>query len=134
MRSYCRHWHGDVQSDALAVLRPRSTAEVQASVPATASLGLQIVPQGGNTGLVLVALTDDPARQVVLSLERMTAIRRLSPNDFAVEAGAVLQDIKDVAAGLFFPSTFGAQGSCRIDVKQLFIGVAGRWVSSPPRR
>ena len=118
VRPYCRDWHGDVQSDAVAVLRPRSTAEVQDCVRAACALGLQIVPQGGNTGLVLGALPDAPARQVVLSLERMTAIRRLLPDDFAieVEAGAVLQDIKDAAAAerLFFPLTLGAQGSCRI--------------------
>lgn len=118
VRPYCRDWHGDVQTDAVAVLRPRATAEVQECVRAAAGLGLAIVPQGGNTGLVLAGLPDSPARQVVLSLERMTRVRRLSPGDFAieVEAGAVLQDIKTAAAaeGLFFPLTLGAQGSCRI--------------------
>lgn len=115
---YCRDWHGDVQSEAVAVLRPSTTGQVQECVRAVRDLRLQIVPQGGNTGLVLGALPDPTGRQVVLSLERMTAIRRFLPEDFAieVEAGAILSDIKDAAAaeGLFFPLTLGAQGSCRI--------------------
>ena len=116
--TYCRDWHGDVQSDAVAVLRPRNTAEVQACVRAAAALGLGVVPQGGNTGLVLGGIPDAPAAQVVLSLERMTRIRQLDADNFTavVEAGAVLAQIKDAVAAknLFFPLSLGAQGSCRI--------------------
>ncbi|MDQ1902282.1 FAD-binding oxidoreductase [Paracoccus sp. WLY502] len=115
---YCRDWHGDVQSSAIAVLRPRDTAEVQACVRAAVALGLQIVPQGGNTGLVLGALPDQPARQVVVTLERMSRIRCLDPDNFSavVEAGAVLEQVKEAVAavGLYFPLTLGAQGSCQI--------------------
>ncbi|OCX64473.1 FAD-binding protein [Thioclava sp. SK-1] len=115
---YCRDWHGDMQSDAIAVLRPRTTAQVQDCVRAAAQLSLQIVPQGGNTGLVLGAMPDHPDQQVVMSLERMTAIRRLDPEDFSavVEAGIVLESFKEsvAQAGLYFPLTLGAQGSCRL--------------------
>lgn len=115
---YCRDWHGDVTTGALAVIRPRSTADVSAAVKAVADLGLSIVPQGGNTGLVLGATPDQPLAQVVLSLERMTAVRRIDVDDFSavVEAGCILSDFKDKveAAGLFFPLALGAQGSCRI--------------------
>jgi FAD/FMN-containing dehydrogenase len=115
---YCRDWHGDVTTGAVAVIRPRTTQDVSAAVRAVAELGLSLVPQGGNTGLVLGATPDDPAGQVVISLERMTAIRRLDADDFSavVEAGAILSDFKDKveAAGLYFPLALGAQGSCRI--------------------
>jgi FAD/FMN-containing dehydrogenase len=115
---YCRDWHGDVATDAVAVVRPRNTQQVSAAVRAIGRLGLAIVPQGGNTGLVLGATPDEPGRQVVVSLERMTAIRRIDPDDFSavVEAGAILSDFKDKveAAGLYFPLALGAQGSCRI--------------------
>jgi FAD/FMN-containing dehydrogenase len=115
---YCRDWHGDVTTGAVAVIRPRTTQDVSAAVRAVAELGLSLVPQGGNTGLVLGATPDDPAAQVVISLERMTAIRRLDADDFSavVEAGAILSDFKDKveAAGLYFPLSLGAQGSCRI--------------------
>ena len=115
---YCRDWAGDVQGEAFAVLRPGSTAEVSRAVRVCRDLGLSIVPQGGNTGLVLGAIPDRPERQVVLSLDRMTRIRSLDADDFtaSVDAGCVLQTLKDEAAkaGLAFPVSLGAQGSCRI--------------------
>lgn len=115
---YCRDWHGDVTTGAVAVIRPRTTEEVALAVRTVGALGLTIVPQGGNTGLVLGATPDCPERQVVVSLERMTAVRTLDVDDFSaiVEAGAILSDFKDKveAAGLYFPLSLGAQGSCRI--------------------
>ncbi len=115
---YCRDWHGDVESGAVAVLRPRSTQEVAAAVKACRELGLSIVPQGGNTGLVLGAVPDQPDRQVVLSLERMNRIRKIDASDFSavVEAGCILSEMKEAIAekGMFFPLALGAQGSCRI--------------------
>lgn len=118
MAPYCRDWHGDIQTGAAAVLRPRDTVEVAACLRAAGDLGLDVVPQGGRTGLVLGAVPDMPARQVVLSLERMNRIRRIDAADFTaeVEAGVVLQVLKDQLAeeGLFFPLALGAQGSCQI--------------------
>ena len=52
MVRYCRDWHGDVSSSAVAVIRPRNVEDVAATVRLCAELGLAIVPQGGNTGLV----------------------------------------------------------------------------------
>nr|WP_275791207.1 FAD-binding oxidoreductase [Rhizobium gei] len=118
MRRFCRDWHGDVTSSAVAVLRPRSTGDVAAAVRACRDLGLSIVPQGGNTGLVLGGIPDMPASQVVLSLERMTAIRNIDVHDFSavVEAGCILSELKDRIAekDMYFPLALGAQGSCRI--------------------
>jgi FAD/FMN-containing dehydrogenase len=118
MVRYCRDWHGDVTSSAVAVLRPRSTQEVSAAIRACAELGLSVIPQGGNTGLVLGGIPDKPAEQVVISLERMNAIRSIDVDDFSavVEAGCILSEFKDAVAekGMFFPLALGAQGSCRM--------------------
>ena len=65
MQRYCTDWHGDVTSGAVAVIRPRSVADVQAAMKACRELGLAIVPQGGNTGLVLGGTPDEPDHQVV---------------------------------------------------------------------
>ena len=115
---YCRDWHGDVNSSAVAVLRPRSTEDVAEAVRCCRALGLSIVPQGGNTGLVLGATPDQPDHQVVISLERMNRIRKIDADDFSavVEAGCILSELKDAIAaeGMFFPLALGAQGSCRI--------------------
>jgi FAD/FMN-containing dehydrogenases len=115
---YCRDWHGDVTAGAVAVLRPDSTDAVAQAVRTCAALGLSIVPQGGNTGLVLGAIPDDPPRQVVLSLERMNRIRSIDPDDFSavVEAGCILRQVQDAAeaAGMFLGLSLGAEGSCHI--------------------
>jgi len=118
MVRYCRDWHGDVSSSAVAVIRPRNVEDVAATVRLCAELGLAIVPQGGNTGLVLGGVPDAPDHQIVLSLERMNAIRAIDTDDFSavVEAGCILSEFKDAVQekGMFFPLSLGAQGSCRI--------------------
>ncbi|MBB5702711.1 FAD/FMN-containing dehydrogenase [Ochrobactrum daejeonense] len=118
MLRYCRDWPGDVENSAVAVVRPRSTEEVAAAVKACGSLGLAIIPQGGNTGLVQGGVPDGRDNLVILSLERMNRIRHIDPDDFSavVEAGCILSELKDklVAEGMFFPLALGAQGSCRI--------------------
>lgn len=115
---YCRDWHGDVTTGAIAVLRPDTTEAVARAVRVCAELDLAVIPQGGNTGLVLGATPDDPATQVVLSLERMNRIRRMDPDDFSavVEAGCILQQVQEAAeqAGLFLGLSLGAEGSCQI--------------------
>ncbi|MEH3091625.1 MAG: FAD-binding oxidoreductase [Agrobacterium cavarae] len=118
MVRYCRDWHGDVSSSAVAVIRPRKVEDVAATVRLCAELALAIVPQGGNTGLVLGGVPDAPDHQIVLSLERMNAIRAIDTDDFSavVEAGCILSEFKDAVQekGMFFPLSLGAQGSCRI--------------------
>jgi FAD binding domain len=45
-------WTGRFQGRALAVVRPRDTAEVAAVLALCTDAGKHVVPQGGNTGLV----------------------------------------------------------------------------------
>jgi FAD/FMN-containing dehydrogenase len=107
---YSRDWSGDYAG------KP-AVDEAAASMRICRDAGLSIIPQGGHTGLVGGA-TPDIDRQVVLSLERMNRIRDIDPvgMTMTVEAGCILQDIKNAAAnvGCFFPLSLGAQGSCQI--------------------
>ena len=112
-------WRKRSRGRSLAVVRPCSTAEVAAVVKACAAVpGVSIVPQGGNTGLVVGSVPDDSGTQVVLSLTRMNAVRQLDPDNLTltVEAGCVLQNLQDVAekAGFLFPLSLAAEGSCTI--------------------
>ncbi len=112
-------WRKRSRGRALAVVRPGSTAEVTAVVQACAATpGVSIVPQGGNTGLVVGSVPDDSGTQVVLSLTRMNAVRAIDPDNLTltVEAGCVLQNLQDVAekAGFLFPLSLAAEGSCTI--------------------
>jgi FAD/FMN-containing dehydrogenase len=76
------------------------------------------VPQGGNTGLVVGSVPDASGTQVVLSLQRMAAIRAIDPANLTitVEAGCVLQTVQEAAdrAGFLFPLSLAAEGSCTI--------------------
>ena len=111
-------WRKRSRGRALAVVRPGSTAEVADVVKACAAQGTPIVPQGGNTGLVVGSVPDDSGTQVVLSLTRMNAVRGLDPDNLTmtVEAGCILQNLQDVAekAGFLFPLSLAAEGSCTI--------------------
>ena len=114
---YSRDWSGDHEGRPLAVARPANAAEVAAVLRQCGRLGIPVVPQGGLTGLVGAAVPED-GRELVISLERMRAVRHVSPIDFTmiVEAGCVLEDAKRAAEaeGCILPISFGAQGSCRI--------------------
>jgi FAD/FMN-containing dehydrogenase len=109
-----RRWHGK----ALAVVRPGTTAEVASAVKACAQAGVSLVPQGGNTSMVVGAVPDDTGRQVVLNLQRMNAIRAIDSGNMTmtVEAGCILQTLQEAAdrAGHLFPLSLAAEGSCTI--------------------
>ncbi len=111
-------WRRRYRGKALAVVRPGSTAEVAAVVKACAAHSASLVPQGGNTGLVGASVPDASGTQVLLSLARMNRVRGVdAPNlTMTVEAGCVLQAVQDAAAaaGLLFPLSLAAEGSCTI--------------------
>ena len=79
------------------VVRPATTAEVAAVVAICAEAGVAVVPQGGNTGLVVGSVPDESGTQVVLSLTRMQAVRALDAANLTVtvEAGCILQNLQE---------------------------------------
>ena len=116
---YLVDWRGAYRGPALLVARPANTAEVAACMRICAEAGIAVIPQGGNTGLVGGSVPrPEDARCILLSLERMNAVRRLDALDFTitVEAGCVLKTIQLAAeaADRFFPLSLAAEGSCQI--------------------
>jgi FAD/FMN-containing dehydrogenase len=112
-------WRKRYRGHALAVVRPGGTDEVAAIVRACAAVpGATLVPQGGNTGLVGGGVPDETGHEIVLSLDRMTAIRAVDGDNLTmtVEAGCVLQAAQQAAAevGLLLPLSLAAEGSCTI--------------------
>ena len=111
-------WRGRYTGTALALLRPGSTAEVAALVALCQDFRVPIVPQGGNTGLVLGSVPDRSGTAVVLALTRLNRIRQVDTgnNTMTVEAGCILQTIQEAAAqaGRLFPLSLAAEGSCTI--------------------
>ncbi|HJN59700.1 MAG TPA: FAD-binding oxidoreductase [Alphaproteobacteria bacterium] len=114
--AYTTDWTRQYSGAAPCVLRPHDTGEVAACVRACRELGLALVPQGGNTGLVGGSVPR--AGEVVLSLTRLNAIEAFDAASatIQVQAGVVLQALhEDLAAhGHVFPVDLGARGSCQI--------------------
>ena len=111
-------WRKRERGRALAVARPASTAEVAAVVKACAAADVSIVPQGGNTGMVVGSTPDASGTQIVLSLTRMNQVRALDAGNLTitVDAGCVLQTIQETCekAGFLFPLSLASEGSCTI--------------------
>jgi D-lactate dehydrogenase (cytochrome) len=111
-------WRGRFTGRALAVLRPADTAEVAALVRHCIEHRVPVVPQGGNTGLVLGSVPDASGQAVVLSLSRLNRIRAVDAiNDtLTAEAGCLLQQVQEAAsgAGRLFPLSLASEGSCTI--------------------
>jgi len=111
-------WRKRERGKALAVVRPANTAQVAAVVKACAAAGVSIVPQGGNTGMVVGSTPDGSGTQVVLSLLRMNAVRQIDHANLTVtvEAGCVLQTLQEACEkeGFLFPLSLAAEGSCTI--------------------
>ena len=111
-------WRKRSHGKALAVVRPGNTEEVAQVVRACVSARVSLVPQGGNTGLVVGSTPDDSGSQLVLSLQRLHAVREIDAANLTitVEAGCVLQHLQEAAlqAGFLFPLSLAAEGSCTL--------------------
>jgi FAD/FMN-containing dehydrogenase len=118
LTAWVQDWRRRETGQALAVVRPGSTAEVAAVVKACAAARVSMVPQGGNTGMVVGSTPDASGTQVVLSLTRMNKVRTLDAGNLTVtvEAGCVLQNLQEACekAGILFPLSLAAEGSCTI--------------------
>jgi FAD/FMN-containing dehydrogenase len=84
--SYVTDWTGRFVGTTLAVVRPASTDEVAGVVLVCRELGVPLVPQGGNTGLVGGSV---PLHgEVILSLRRIDGLGPVDPAAGQVTAGA----------------------------------------------
>ncbi|KUJ78585.1 FAD-binding oxidoreductase [Ruegeria profundi] len=103
---------------AAVLALPRTVDEVAALVRLASRKQVAVVPYGGGTGLVGGQVMSEGPAPVVISLERMTAIRAVYPSEniLIVEAGAILADVQAAAEQVnrLFPLALAAQGSCRI--------------------
>ena len=94
---------------------PRSTEEVASIIGVCAETGTPVTPQGGNTGLVAGQI---PQGEILLSLERLRAIREVEPTDDVIvaEAGVPLAVVHEAAeaVGRRFPLSLASEGSATI--------------------
>ncbi len=116
--AYLDEPRGRYHGRAGLVAAPRSVDEVAAVVRACADARVGIVPRGGGTGLVGGQILPEGPAPLILSLERMTTLRGLWPeeNVLIAEAGMTLQAVRDAAegAGRLFPLSLASQGTAMI--------------------
>lgn len=117
---YERDWRGRTAAACVAVLLPRSVAEVQDMVRWCQQRGVAIVPQGGNTGLCGGSVPHPGTQrpQVILAPGRLQTVRAIDPDNDAitVEAGCTLQSVQELAARYdrLFPLSLASEGSCQV--------------------
>ena len=107
-------WHGR----ACAVVAPASVEEAATAIRLAAACEVPVIPYGGGTGLVGGQVASGGITPLIISLERMTRVRHVYPDEnvMIVEAGAILSDVHDAAeaTGRLFPLSIAAKGSARI--------------------
>lgn len=115
---YLEEPRGLYKGGATFVARPASTEDVSRIVKACGDARVGIVPYGGGTGLVSGQILPDGPAPLILSLEKMTDIRAVFPeeNTLVAEAGATIAEIQDAAEthGRLFPLSYASQGTARI--------------------
>ena len=98
------------------IVRPADAQQVSDVLKLCQRLGQKLVVHGGRTGVAGGAYC--AADEIVLSLERMTAITRICPitQVAEVEAGVPLEVLQDALAkhGLTYPIDLGSKGSATI--------------------
>ncbi len=109
-------WSGAPATRPLAVLLPRSPAQVATALRVCHEQSRRVAIQGGLTGLVGGA--NPQAGEVVLSLARLNAIEEFdeASGTVVVQAGVTLEQLQTAvqAGGWSFPLDLGARGSCQI--------------------
>ncbi|MCX7567619.1 FAD-binding oxidoreductase [Sulfitobacter sp. F26169L] len=98
--------------------KPRCVEDVATLIRLAAQTRVGVIPYGGGTGLVGGQVAPDGVAPLILSLERMSAIRAVYPDEnvLVAEAGAVLADVQSAAeaAHRLFPLSLAAEGTARI--------------------
>ncbi|MFB2532970.1 FAD-binding oxidoreductase [Paracoccus sp. p3-h83] len=97
---------------------PRNVQDAAAITRACAAAQVAILPRGGGTGLVAGSVMPTGPAPLIVSFERMRAIRASHPreNTLIAEAGVTLTEIRTAAedAGRMFPLALASQGSAQL--------------------
>lgn len=115
---YLNDQRGLYRGASALVVRPASVAALAQIVTICNESKLGIVPQGGHTGYCGGAVPFGAESEIVVSLERLNAIRSVDRLGYTmtVEAGVVLANAQAAAAehGRLLPLSMGSEGSCQI--------------------
>ncbi|MBL8669739.1 MAG: FAD-binding oxidoreductase [Alphaproteobacteria bacterium] len=115
---YLAEQRGRFKGRSPLVVMPAATEEVAKVVAICAEVGLPIVPQGGNTGLVGGSIPFEEGREILMSLKRMNRVREVDPGNHAMtcEAGVTILEAQQAAerADRLFPLSYGSEGTATV--------------------
>ncbi len=115
---FLKDWRCRYKGNALAVVKPTTTAEVIKIVDLCLKCNVPLVPQGGNTGMCGGATPDSSGRSIVISMLGLNKIRKIDiRNDSIIaESGCSLRAIQIAAdhENRLFPLSFGSEQHCTI--------------------
>ncbi|WP_299623633.1 FAD-binding oxidoreductase [uncultured Tateyamaria sp.] len=120
-RAEARHLEeprGRYAGQAGLVATPHSTEEVASLIRIAGQERIGVIPYGGGTGLVGGQVAPDGPMPLILSMEKMSAIRKVyaEENVLIAEAGVILAEVQAAAeaADRLFPLSLASEGSARI--------------------
>ena len=103
---------------ALALVRPGATKEVADVACLCNEARIGMVPQGGDTGLVGGQIPDKSGEEIIVSTQRLRAIREvdLDADVMICEAGVTLAEAQGaaLAADRLFPLSLASEGTCTV--------------------
>ncbi|NRB19650.1 MAG: FAD-binding oxidoreductase [Rhodobacteraceae bacterium] len=115
---YLEEPRGRYRGQAGVLARPQSAVQVSVLLRAANLARVPVVPYGGGTGLVGGQLMGAGPAPMVISMERMNAVRAIYPqeNVLVAEAGAILADVQAAAQSeeRLFPLSLASEGSAQI--------------------
>lgn len=139
LATYGCDWTRIYDPAPLAVVLPKSTAEVQAVVRYANEQPMALVPSGGRTGLSAGAVAANG--ELVVAMDRMNRILDFNASDRLVqcEAGVVTEQLQQFAddQGLYYPVDFASAGSSQLGgnlstnaggIKVIRYGMSRDWV------
>ncbi|MEZ4873513.1 MAG: FAD-binding oxidoreductase [Bdellovibrionales bacterium] len=140
LNTYGRDWTKHIEVNALAVVMPKTTEEVQQLVLWANKNHVGLVPSGGRTGLSGAAFAIQ--HEVVVSFEKMNKILNFDSVDQTVhcQPGVITETLQNFALekGLIYPVDFAARGSSHIGgniatnaggIKVIRYGLTRNWVT-----
>ncbi|WIY25907.1 FAD-binding oxidoreductase [Parasedimentitalea psychrophila] len=115
---YLEEPRGRYRGQAGVLARPQSAEQVSVLLRAANIARVPVVPYGGGTGLVGGQVMGTGPAPLVISMERMNAVRVVYPqeNVLVAEAGAILADVQAAAQSeeRLFPLSLASEGSAQI--------------------
>ncbi|MBL0318209.1 MAG: FAD-binding oxidoreductase [Alphaproteobacteria bacterium] len=116
IKKFCIPERGNEIGKTPLVLMPSTTEAVSAILSYCHQHQLEIMPQGGLTGLAGGSIPTASDTQIVLNLSRLNQMIQLKDGYATAQAGMVLSTFKDEVArkGRYFPLSYGSEQSAQL--------------------